>query len=1111
MSLKPIRQGSADTAHPLLREFIKLHPIPDECVRFVEDATIISEQWFGEDSVKGIFFASDYRCGVITKSNEGALVYYTAPYTHIRYFAISGERGFQLSFCTPDHYTDPSHDIDLEITLTAGTRFEQVLNCVLKERVCTTHPYVAKDLPEVYRLIYQGRFESALSKLRQLKDLDPISATVHVMTARTYAAWGRRAKAISYAAHELRLAWYVVPELLLFEFIWYDWHPGAIGDLIDPDQLDDDDDRIMHELAQAAKAKHSGNMDVFVRRVCQAATMWMNRKDPADWLDWLPFTFVGNLFNYLNKSTEASIRQVCTAFEADFIAKLDPAADPEVAAHLKQIVRLFVSLTEHGETPDYLERISQIYDMGGLQLEKDIFQESFDSLKSASYIKKELPPIDYLGLEVFIGDEDTDASAWKLSHPGQISKYGVARLFAELRTEREKRPNKAALDQLLRDKSEDWLHGLDEHGLAFILLLIEAEVLIRDGFERDALKRLHIWRRKKAHLLGTYFDPYLRFGDQILRFYEAWALRNIDDLREASAGVPDVHPFVWLHDLGREIAAEWTSQKTGAAVDVMEEMKAVIRHAQRLSTSTELTAGTLDRTEAFHQGLQRSFDEVAASKEAESDTQEIRIAVTGEFSAGKSTLLNALFGTNLFFATQEEATGVPAEVRFGEQIRIEVLDRSAAVRSRLEVPASWMMPDGTTLQEGRLEQVVQFVADHTRVGAAALQWVERIAVYWPLAGLPHNAVLIDTPGFNAGTGRTAIADRVLKSAHICLYIMDARQALKGKEMDTLRMIREEAGKSFIVLNKADLILGDDELDCDGADSLDATVGRVRDDLSQQFGVEELLLYPVCSLPKEQVPAEAVRYSEALRSLMEKVFREARDQQLDLVIDAAAKSSLSVFRTVEESITNRIAEGDRELSELEKAIPADMSIYEDRIEELLQEVLYAHRSTFIRNMDETIGKTFNDSADAFAVWLRGISSAGELKNKVQNRAESQLQSALHTIEQARNRELERMGRQMTQDVGDFIQGLYRSLPFKVEVDTSDWLRRLPTLKLAGSGRMGSGLGSIDYGGISGGAITVGAIAGAFVLGPIGAVVGGFLGQLFGGKSVDEVKSEVYQPS
>ena len=63
----------------------------------------------------------------------------------------------------------------------------------------------------------------------------------------------------------------------------------------------------------------------------------------------------------------------------------------------------------------------------------------------------------------------------------------------------------------------------------------------------------------------------------------------------------------------------------------------------------------------------------------------VKIALGGETSSGKTTLLNSMFQTNIFSVTQEEATGVPVEVQSGDQVCVEVFAQNGVLKDKLLV------------------------------------------------------------------------------------------------------------------------------------------------------------------------------------------------------------------------------------------------------------------------------------------------------------------------------------------------------------------------------------------------------------------------------------------
>jgi small GTP-binding protein len=141
--------------------------------------------------------------------------------------------------------------------------------------------------------------------------------------------------------------------------------------------------------------------------------------------------------------------------------------------------------------------------------------------------------------------------------------------------------------------------------------------------------------------------------------------------------------------------------------------------------------------------------------------ERLRVVIFGEFSVGKSTLINALMGKSALPAKAMPTTGHVTRIRFGEREGVVV-----------------------TLADGRvefcpLEQLGSFVTldmhSRAREGIDALEVVIRS----PL--LRDGLTLIDTPGINDAETQTRRAERAVMGADLVLLVLRANQML-GAEM-----------------------------------------------------------------------------------------------------------------------------------------------------------------------------------------------------------------------------------------------------------------------------------------------------------------------------------------
>ncbi len=160
----------------------------------------------------------------------------------------------------------------------------------------------------------------------------------------------------------------------------------------------------------------------------------------------------------------------------------------------------------------------------------------------------------------------------------------------------------------------------------------------------------------------------------------------------------------------------------------------------------------------------------------------VRVAIVGEFNAGKSTFINALMGADV------APTGV--------------LPTTATLHHLRYAPdpiARVIFPRGSEPPE-RVVPVTELRATLKSIGDAQ---VTRVEILLPIASLTRVEIL-DTPGFNAPDARhTEAAHGAFEEADAVIWLLDAAQALKQTE----RAILEEAERARIpvqiLVNKAD--------------------------------------------------------------------------------------------------------------------------------------------------------------------------------------------------------------------------------------------------------------------------------------------------------------------
>ena len=163
------------------------------------------------------------------------------------------------------------------------------------------------------------------------------------------------------------------------------------------------------------------------------------------------------------------------------------------------------------------------------------------------------------------------------------------------------------------------------------------------------------------------------------------------------------------------------------------------------------------------------------------------LAVVGQFNRGKSSLMNAILGSDRLPVGVLPLTSVITTVRYGSRERLLVQREG------------WSMP-----QEEPLSKLPDYVTSIGNPGNH--KQVTMVEVELPAEILRSGFCFIDTPGVgSAVTINTVTTEESLPDADAVVFVTSFDSPLGEPELGFLRKVREYVWKIFIVVNKADLV------------------------------------------------------------------------------------------------------------------------------------------------------------------------------------------------------------------------------------------------------------------------------------------------------------------
>lgn len=196
-------------------------------------------------------------------------------------------------------------------------------------------------------------------------------------------------------------------------------------------------------------------------------------------------------------------------------------------------------------------------------------------------------------------------------------------------------------------------------------------------------------------------------------------------------------------------------------------------------------------------------NEIKAIK-AKLESQRFRVAVIGDFSQGKSTLLNALLGEEIQPVRAIACSGTLSVLKYGDRKRVICRYRDG---NEQEIAVEDYQENAAISKEAAL---------NNRSEALGKSTIIEIIFEHPNLLLCRNGVeIVDSPGLNEHPDRTRVTEELLKNTDAILFMTNANKLLTQGERDIITRIKEREGDRplenlFLVVNFMDNLDSDED-------------------------------------------------------------------------------------------------------------------------------------------------------------------------------------------------------------------------------------------------------------------------------------------------------------
>lgn len=306
-----------------------------------------------------------------------------------------------------------------------------------------------------------------------------------------------------------------------------------------------------------------------------------------------------------------------------------------------------------------------------------------------------------------------------------------------------------------------------------------------------------------------------------------------------------------------------------------------------------------------------------------------RVLVIGEFSRGKSALLNSILGRDLIMSKNAPSTPIVIRINYGETPHARLVFRDGREDQIASIDAfrSEYQLSVEDVDDGRKS------GNETKISFDRFKDIDHAVLAYPLELCRYGVELIDSPGLNHDATRSNRTQRYLQEVDAVIMVLDATQLLNDREIHVIENILYPLGLQniFFVINKWNLI---DEAVLNAEDA-----EREKRELNARISQQ---LHPFCFINGQDRSADRIFRVNALGALRGRLGQQPWNDPQMLAssgipsFESALEDFLvqERFRSRSQFIRNSL---DNWFADWDRAVTARLNLMDRSVDEIKSEI------------------------------------------------------------------------------------------------------------------------------------------------------------------------------
>lgn len=352
---------------------------------------------------------------------------------------------------------------------------------------------------------------------------------------------------------------------------------------------------------------------------------------------------------------------------------------------------------------------------------------------------------------------------------------------------------------------------------------------------------------------------------------------------------------------------------------------------------------------------------------------EFSIVVVGEFSAGKSTLLNALMGYRILPSFSNETTATVNFLRHSDKAKNGEMGR-----------VFYTNGEEKQLENINIETVMEYVSTK---GDDVVNNVKHLDLYLDSPFLKDGVTLVDSPGLNGiADGHREITENQILQSHASIFLFNSDHPGSKTDFEFLHELQQKVKTIIFVLNKID------EIRLDEGETPETVIETLKRAYKKKFPKETSVpeIWPVSAFQA------LVARSEEPMKYQGRINRTKEERE--------HLESSSRLREFEDRLLRFLTCGEKARQQLLAPVEKVIVSGEETIKAYMEEISVLRNSTDSKEITKQI-ELVKESIEGLEKQI--ASSKGDVENKIRAEIKDMRERLIEEMIKLQNKELDRI--------------------------------------------------------------------------------------------------------